>query len=288
MVVRVITGGTAMVLFLALLLAGQEVGLLAAAALFGAIATHELVAAVRRQTDARPPEAWACIGVLLAVLAAAGTDVPPPVIIGAALVWMMAGLAWEAFRREPAPLRNLGPAAVGVAWIGGGLSALLLLYRLPGAPAPGWPHVPAGAWATLWVAGCTWAADSGAFFVGRAWGRRRLAPALSPGKTWEGAAGGLAAACVAGWALAPALLAGRMTLLPGHLGAACLGAALGVVAPVGDLCQSAIKRELGVKDLGSLFPGHGGVLDRLDSLFFTASVAYVVFMLLAGAAGAAH
>lgn len=103
-----------------------------------------------------------------------------------------------------------------------------------------------------------WGADVGAYAVGRTWGRLRLAPKISPGKTWEGAAGGIGAALVVG------AIAGRVL----GLGAAIVVvAALGAVASVlGDLAVSMLKRIAGLKDSGSLLPGHGGVLDRIDGL----------------------
>jgi phosphatidate cytidylyltransferase len=104
-----------------------------------------------------------------------------------------------------------------------------------------------------------WIADTAAYFVGRAWGKRKLAPAISPGKTWEGAAGGLMAA------LAYAIIGGFW--IQGIAWAPFLAAAalLAMVSIVGDLFESAAKRQARVKDSGSLLPGHGGVLDRIDS-----------------------
>ena len=124
----------------------------------------------------------------------------------------------------------------------------------------------------------TFATDSGAYFVGRLTGRHKMAPTLSPGKTWEGAAGGLAAAIIA------ALL---LSLLPPqylHLGLdwwlpALIGMAVGIAAQGGDLLESALKRFAGVKDAGALFPGHGGMLDRLDSLLLTIPLVYYLTLL---------
>lgn len=104
-----------------------------------------------------------------------------------------------------------------------------------------------------------WLADSAAYFTGRAWGRRKLAPSISPGKTWEGALGGVAAALV--WAI----ICRRYfddAAWAAYLGAAALLAAVSIV---GDLFESAAKRRAGVKDSGALLPGHGGILDRIDS-----------------------
>jgi phosphatidate cytidylyltransferase len=105
--------------------------------------------------------------------------------------------------------------------------------------------------------------DSGGYFTGRAWGRHKLLPAVSPSKTIEGALGGVAGAMVV------ALLC-HVVFFPG-LGLAealGLGAAISLLAQVGDLCESALKRAFGAKDSGWIIPGHGGILDRLDSLLF--------------------
>jgi phosphatidate cytidylyltransferase len=113
------------------------------------------------------------------------------------------------------------------------------------------------------------ATDTGAFAVGRLLGRHKMAPRVSPAKTWEGAAGGLIAAIAAVCALI-ALLA-----LPGQpWQAALLGLLVGVAAEIGDLAESLIKRRLRIKDMSRLIPGHGGVLDRLDSLLFVGPVLY--------------
>ncbi|MEP6691476.1 MAG: phosphatidate cytidylyltransferase [Gemmatimonadaceae bacterium] len=120
----------------------------------------------------------------------------------------------------------------------------------------------------------TWTSDTGAYFVGRAIGKRKLAPAVSPGKTVEGAIGGLALCVVvavvyARYALAPHA---HLLMLPGT--AAVFGAVVSVATQCGDLFESLVKRESGVKDSSRLIPGHGGVLDRIDGLLFALPVAY--------------
>lgn len=125
----------------------------------------------------------------------------------------------------------------------------------------------------------TFAADTGAYAVGRLLGRHKMAPTLSPGKTWEGAAGGLIAAIIA------ALLLDQLLQCCSGLGLtqwwppALIGAALGIAAPAGDLLESKLKRLAQVKDAGRLFPGHGGMLDRLDSLLLTLPAAYYLALL---------
>ncbi|MBI2759890.1 MAG: CDP-archaeol synthase, partial [Chloroflexi bacterium] len=115
----------------------------------------------------------------------------------------------------------------------------------------------------------TFASDTGAFFAGRAIGGRKLAPRVSPGKTLSGAVGGLITA-----ALVCALLGTLLDLKPGVAVLAGLGVLLSVAAQAGDLAESLLKRSLGVKDMSRLFPGHGGLLDRLDSVLFAAPVVY--------------
>jgi len=121
-----------------------------------------------------------------------------------------------------------------------------------------------------------WISDSGAFFAGQAVGRHHLAPHLSPKKTWEGAVGGLITGVLGGMAVA------AVGGLPLEHGAA-VGLLVGVVCPFGDLIISMLKRQAQVKDSGALFPGHGGLLDRLDTLFFVAPLAYYYATLVAGA-----
>ncbi|MEP0766504.1 MAG: phosphatidate cytidylyltransferase [Fimbriimonadia bacterium] len=119
----------------------------------------------------------------------------------------------------------------------------------------------------------TWAGDTAAYFVGRSLGKHKLAPRVSPGKTWEGAVANLVASVAV--ALGLAHLA--------HLGVACgltIGLAVGVLGQAGDLLESAIKRRARVKDSGTLFPGHGGILDRIDSLLLPAPFVALVLPLL--------
>ncbi len=134
--------------------------------------------------------------------------------------------------------------------------------------------------ASLTQAGCWWlllgilivyATDTGAYTVGRLFGRHPMAPSISPGKNWEGAAGGMAGAVIAAVALG--------VLFPLQLDIwqlVGIGVMLGIVSPVGDLFESKIKRLADVKDSGNLFPGHGGMLDRLDSLLPSLTVVYIL------------
>lgn len=126
-----------------------------------------------------------------------------------------------------------------------------------------------------YVLAVTFLQDTFAYFAGRHFGRHKLAPILSPKKTWEGAIGGMLGAVVA------SLVAAWLWGLPIGWGAAVfLGIVGGLVGPLGDLSESLIKRRVGVKDIGKIIPGHGGVLDRADSLLFTAPVLYYLILLI--------
>lgn len=120
----------------------------------------------------------------------------------------------------------------------------------------------------------TFACDTSAFFVGRAWGQHHMAPTISPHKTWEGAIGGFVSAVAAALALRSLLSLGDWSLPLNYVEAIAVGCLIGVVAQLGDLLESLLKRRAGVKDSGSLIPGHGGVLDRIDSLVFTGVIVY--------------
>jgi phosphatidate cytidylyltransferase len=130
-------------------------------------------------------------------------------------------------------------------------------------------------WWLLFAAGVNWIGDSVAYYVGSNFGRHKLSPHISPGKTWEGTAGSLGASCVAGVAylhfLFPQIPAWQGVLL-------C--AAANAAGQIGDLCESAIKRGAGVKDSSNLLPGHGGWLDRVDSSLFSIPVVYGLVQLV--------
>jgi phosphatidate cytidylyltransferase len=125
----------------------------------------------------------------------------------------------------------------------------------------------------------TWVGDSAAMSGGRAFGGPKMAPTISPGKTRAGGVAGLLGATMAGALLVPLALRPAGVDL-GIAAAAAIGLLLGVVGQVGDLAESLLKREAGVKDSSHLIPGHGGVLDRFDSLIFVLPVAALLFRLL--------
>ena len=141
----------------------------------------------------------------------------------------------------------------------------------------------AGLWAILFLFAVVWATDTLAYFVGRAVGGPKLAPSISPGKTWSGAIGGAAAGTLAGIGVA-AVAASPAS--PWLIGLAAL--VLSVLSQAGDLFESGLKRRFGVKDSGWMIPGHGGVMDRVDGLVAAAIALYVVGALAAGVDMPAH
>jgi phosphatidate cytidylyltransferase len=143
-------------------------------------------------------------------------------------------------------------------------------------PALGGWRIPLGGFLLLLPILLTWASDIGAYFVGRALGKRKLIPSVSPGKTVAGAVGGLLASVLVAWLYVAYVLRpyGQLGLTP--LGIVAFGVVVSVAAQIGDLFESLLKREANVKDSSRLLPGHGGILDRFDSLFFVLPVAYLL------------
>lgn len=128
----------------------------------------------------------------------------------------------------------------------------------------------------------TWINDSGAYFAGRSFGKKKLIPSVSPGKTVVGAWAGTVASVLAGALIAGLLLGGPLRLPIGFVGGAVGGLLISIAAQIGDLAESLLKREAGVKDSGTIFPGHGGILDRLDALFFALPIGYWVLLFALG------
>jgi phosphatidate cytidylyltransferase len=159
---------------------------------------------------------------------------------------------------------SFGVTLLGVVWVGAGIGFALLVRDIP-------VH---GFWAATAVLFTVFAADTAAFFVGRTIGRRRLAPAISPGKSWEGLVAGLLAAMTASFLI---LYRDRDEFLtiPETL---LFGAAVAIASVFGDLFESAVKRDLEFKDSGRLLGGHGGMLDRVDALLWASPAAYFVIL----------
>ena len=215
---------------------------------------------------------------LYAVLERAGALASPASVAAVVLV-TVAGMSLWARGVEGRPLESVGVTAFGAVYTGGLLTFAWLLRHHRFVVTP-----QAGTALVLYPVVLTWASDIGAYFVGRAIGTTRLMPAISPGKTRAGAIGALLVTVLASvaynrYALRPAAqlaLSPAMTLV--------FGLVVSAVAQVGDLFESMLKREANVKDSSHLLPGHGGILDRLDSLYFVLPVAYLMLSRLLGPA----
>lgn len=194
----------------------------------------------------------------------------PAAIAAVVFVALMGATLW-ARGVSGRPLESVSVTAFGAAYAGGMLTFAYLLRHHRFVVTPG-----AGTALLLYPLVLTWVSDIGAYFVGRLVGRAKLMPSVSPGKTWAGAYGAVVLTVVASlayntWVLRPAA---QLALLPAI--ALLFGLVVSVVGQVGDLAESMLKREAGVKDSSHLLPGHGGVLDRLDALYFVLPVSYLV------------
>jgi phosphatidate cytidylyltransferase len=230
-------------------------GLVAAAAFVG---VHEYVTTARQL---RPLAPAVYLGVLLALLGAESGKVHW-LLGGFVATFVLAFLLNAAAETRAPTTAAVGSTVLGSAWIGLGLGSLLVLREMH-------DH---GRLIAFTVVVTVFVADTAAYLVGRLIGRHKLAPRLSPKKTWEGLIGGAIAGIFAAFV---ALYDTRHTYLsvPQSL---VLGVGVVAAAVVGDLFESALKRDLDVKDTGRLLGGHGGVLDRIDALLFAAPAAYFI------------
>ncbi len=218
--------------------------------------------------------------------------------------------AWRDLRTRVLSAAVIAPVGLGALWLGGyvwpGLILLLAagmaaewitMSRVPRSQGKGPPalillvglcYLAPATLALIWIRDdalvgrnnmlfvllVVWASDIGAYLAGRLIGGPKLAPLVSPGKTWSGAVGGLISACLVG--VAAVSLSGHGAALQ----AACIAGGLGIAAQLGDLLESYIKRRFGVKDSGWLIPGHGGLLDRLDGMLMAAPLAALLILAL--------
>jgi len=201
------------------------------------------------------------IGLALGLLVSAGFAVPGLLAAPATItVIIMAVLLHHALagRELKTGLLDTAILAFGVFYVAWLLGHLILIRQMAD-----------GSFLIFFLFLVTWANDTAAYYVGTFWGRHQMAPRISPQKTWEGAIGGVLGSVAAAFACRAWFLDSL-----GARDAALLGLLIGVMAPLGDLCESALKRSAGVKDSGGIIPGHGGILDRMDSLIFTAPLLY--------------
>ena len=209
---------------------------------------------------ARPLRPLAPAGWIAATLALVGAEVGGiGWLLGGALVAFVLAFFLKALAETRAAATiAISGTLMGTIWIGVGLGFMILLRESP-------EH---GRLALFTVLLAVWAGDTFAYFGGRLLGRHKLAPSTSPGKTWEGLVVGTAATIFV--AFVALYKQDFLTIRDSVI----LGVAIAVAAPVGDLFESLLKRDAGVKDSGTLLGGHGGMLDRLDSFLFAAPVAY--------------
>jgi CDP-diglyceride synthetase len=226
-----------------------------------ALGVIELCGALRTQ-GYRPAGLVALLGSVALVLGAYHGGESAFAAVGAlvvpvTLLWYLGGVS----RARPAPGVASTLLVFGYVGVMGGFAGLILAR-------------PDGIGLILGVVLCCVAYDIGGYLAGSRFGRRHIAPSISPNKTAEGLLAGMGASIVIGF-----ILVGSISPW-GRFNALALGVVVAVLAPLGDLCESLIKRDLGVKDLGGLLPGHGGVLDRFDAMLFSLPAVYYLIKLL--------
>lgn len=276
---RILTAVVLILAVFALIFFGQLWMITLAAAIVAELAAYEYLklAAVGAQSHGatlRIPVWWMALGTALAfVVTLPNFPVEAQLPVLSALT--LALFAWNGFR---APLIQVLPDTAqglfGLLWIAYPLTLVPLLWKQEDGVA-----------LVLFLMVCVWAGDVAALYIGRAFGKHKLAPRLSPGKTWEGAIASIAGSMLAAGlviVISNALTARGNTLL--HIAeplwqSLVLAAILNIAAQVGDLLESAVKRGAGVKDSGTMLPGHGGILDRIDALLVAAPVLWFCLLL---------
>ena len=226
-------------------------------ALFAILGTTEFY----RLAKASGGEPAASLGLLLVlafIIGAHSTDERvPPLLVTTTILLPLIWLIWNQNRAKA--FLSWAFTLAGVFYIGWTMSHFVLLRELADGRD----------WVFMAILG-TFACDTTAYFTGRVFGEHKMAPSISPGKTWEGAAGGMTGAMAA--VIALGLITGLDEI--GYSKLVFLGLLLGLFAQIGDLSESMLKRSSGVKDAGTIIPGHGGVLDRLDSIIFSVVLVY--------------
>ncbi len=276
---RILTAIVLILAVFALLFFGQLWMITLAAALVAELAAYEYlklasVGAEAHGAHLRIPIWWMAIATAIAFVVTLPNfpvDAQLPVLSGLTLILF----AWNGFR---APLIQVLPDTAqglfGLIWIAYPLTLIPLLWKQEDGPA-----------LVLFLMVCVWAGDIAALYIGKAFGKHKLAPRLSPGKTWEGSiasiVGSVAAAGLVIWIGDILTERGNLIL---HITepiwqTLALAAVLNIAAQLGDLLESAVKRGAGVKDSGTMLPGHGGILDRIDALLLAAPVLWFALVI---------
>ena len=265
---RVLTGIALLALFLWVLLRGPLFLFVALVALGGALAVWEAYALLEKM-GTRPLKVLGTVATLATMATFLPGRLPSPVwgpacaVVGTVMATLIAAMA---LREVPAAmLQAVSATLVPYVFVGLALSYTVGLRAIDDR---------AGRDVPLLLLLCLAASDSAALYVGRSLGKHRMAPSLSPKKSWEGAIAGLAGSVLAAFV---ALWTFYTRLTPLHC--VVLGLLLGAAGILGDLAESMLKRAAGAKDSSAILPGHGGLLDRADSLLFTAPVLYYYYFL---------
>src|SRR5258708_18056888 len=248
-------------------------------AVVGVLGTREVYGLAQRQGVAAltAPGYLAAAAIPLATYWAKGSELPwaePAMFAGALWLMLVLGAALAARGPDRRPLAAVSVTVFGALYASALPAFLIAIRHGADAAERSWPF----AWLVLFPLALTWICDTAAMAAGTAIGGRKLAPMVSPHQTWAGAVGGLVGALAGSFVLGTLVL----TRFGWHLHAwelGAMGAMVGLLAQVGDVAESLFKREAGVKDSSSLIPGHGGVLDRLDSLYFVIPAAAGLFKL---------
>lgn len=273
MLVRIGSGLLGAALYIWLIFADDGLPFALGVAICSVLGASELFIAVKIRKGGNPSDFsgfLACIAFQLAAWFNSGKLFAPylPAVL---ILLVISALISEIVKPRPQFLLNVGTTLLGAVYVGWLFSYFTLLHGFKIGQttllSPPIAHTTPGEWLVLFVSVATWGSDTGALFVGKALGRHKMAPSISPGKTWEGSIGGLVVS-----ALLSTLLAWWIQFPLTH--AVILSLLCGAFGQIGDLCESALKRDLGIKDFGTVIPGHGGVLDRVDSMLFAAPLAY--------------
>jgi phosphatidate cytidylyltransferase len=256
LITRLLTGVAIAVVALIMLKLGTGATTILVAVIVGA-ASFELYEAFRR-AGYHPATVIGLLGSvsIVGIAYSKGLDAFPLVavlVLAFTMLWYMLEVV------KARPIVNIAITVFGFGYIGvfGAFAGLLL-------------SAPDGTGLIIGLALCAIGYDVFGYFIGSQFGRSRMSPRLSPNKTWEGLFGGMVAAVVLGGIVGTTLAPWNGKVIHGL----ALGLVVAIVAPIGDLCESMIKRDLGIKDLGTLLPGHGGVLDRFDAMLFCLPAVY--------------